>query len=226
MSRNAQQVLAMVRRRVLNGAYPEDHRLSEVSIARDMGVSRTPARTALVALEAEGLIEKRAGRGYSIRPISTADVTKAIDVRAVLEGLAARSLALNGMSPEIEEVLGRCIAQAAMVLEADNPDPDLIGGYQEANLLFHQTIMDHCGNELISHTFERIRHLPLAALGTLAFDPTDIKRERMRLTVGHSQHVILFDAFQKRDAARAEAMMREHSHATLNYADLFVRKDA
>lgn len=225
MARNAQQVLARVRRRLLNGGYPPDHRLSEVSVAREMGVSRTPARTALAALEAEGLIEKRDGRGYSIRPVSNVDVEKAVAVRAVLEGLAARSLAETGMSAEVEAILAECIARSAAVLEADDPDPDLIGGYQEANVIFHQTIMDRCGNELVAHAYERIRHLPLAALGTLAFDPTNLKRERMRLTVGHSQHVILFDAFRRRQADRAEVMMREHSHATLNYANLFV-KDA
>lgn len=226
MSKSTQQVLAQVRRRLLDGGYAPDHRLSEASIAREMGVSRTPARTALAALEAEGLIEKRAGRGYSIRPVSSADVAKAIDVRAVLEGLAARSLAENGMSAEVEDRLSGSIARSAAVLETDDPDPDLIGEYQAANVVFHRTVMEQCGNALIGHAFERIRHLPLAALGTLAFDPSRSQHhERMRLTVGHSQHVILFDAFRKREAARAEAMMREHSHATLNYANLFAAPD-
>ena len=84
--------------------------------------------------------------------------------------------------------------------------------------------MYHCGNDLIAHTFERIAMLPLTGLGTLAFDKTNWRRERMRLTVGHSQHVIIFDALKKRDGQRAEAIMREHSNATLNYADLFVKK--
>jgi|GEM_PF-5530882 len=47
--------------------------------------------------------------------------------------------------------------------------------------------MTQCGNELIAHTFERIAMLPLVELGTVAFDPTNLKRERLWLTVGHSQ---------------------------------------
>ena len=224
MASSEQKVLAIVRRNILNGDYGEHDRISEVAIAQALGVSRTPARTALAALEAEGLIEKRKGRGYSARPIRTADVAKAIEVRGVLEGLAARNMALNGMSCGAEEKLRNSIACSTAVLESDEADSDLIGGYQEANVIFHETIMYECGNDLIGHTFERIRHLPLTALGTLAFDQANVNRERMRLTVGHSQHVIIFDAIQKRDAARAETMMREHSHATLNYSDLFVQK--
>ena len=66
--------------------------------------------------------------------------------------------------------------------------------------------------------------LPRTALGSLAFDRTTLKRERMRLTVGHSQHIIILDALSNRDAQRAERMMIEHSHATLNYHELFVDK--
>jgi GntR family transcriptional regulator, vanillate catabolism transcriptional regulator len=224
LTTHEQKVLAIVRRKVLNGAYTTEDRISEVAIAEEMGVSRTPARAALIALEAEGLLEKRTGRGYSARPIRTEDVAKAIEIRGVLEGLAARKLAENGMSAKTEDLLQGSIRQSAALLETTEPDADLIGGYQQANVVFHETLMRDCGNDLIGHTFGRIRHLPLTALGTLAFDPANLERERMRLTVGHSQHVIILDAIRKGDGNRAEVMMREHSHATLNYSDLFARQ--
>ncbi len=211
-----------MRRKVVNGDYNSCDRISEVAIALEMGVSRTPARIALAALEAEGLLEKRKGRGYSVRPIQSQDVAKAIEVRSVLEGLAARNMAQNGMTADTKRRLQNSIRQSAALLESHQPSDDLIGGYQQANVIFHETLMNNCGNEFITHTFERIRHLPLTALGTLAFRPTNLDKERRRLSVGHSQHVIILDAIEKRDGARAEAMMREHSNATLNYADLFV----
>ena len=224
MPSSAEHVLAVVRRQIINGERVPGDKISEVGVAADLDVSRTPARTALAALEAEGLIEKRDGRGFTVRSVSVADVAKAIDVRSVLEGLAARTLAHQGMSPETEEKLLHSIAQSQAILESEDATTDFIGGYQEANTLFHETIMNDCGNDLIGHTFERIAMLPLTGLGTLAFDKTNWRRERMRLTVGHSQHVIIFDALKKRDGQRAEAIMREHSNATLNYADLFVKK--
>ncbi len=50
-------------------------------------------------------------------------------------------------------------------------------------------------------------------------------RERLRLTVGHSQHVIIWDAICNQDAIRAENIMREHAQAPLRYAELFLGED-
>lgn len=224
MASSAQHVLAVVRRRILSGTLQPGEKITEVGIAGELDVSRTPARTALAALEAEGLIEKREGRGFTVRSISAADVANAIAVRAVLEALAAKTMAENGLDAQSEEALRTSIQMTEQMLETDGPDVDHMGIYQEANALFHETIMWNCGNDVIAHAYERIAFLPLTALGTLVFDPANTRREKLRLSVGHSQHVIIFDALMKRDSARAEAMMREHSHATLNYADLFVHK--
>lgn len=225
MGSSAEHVLAVVRRQILAGDRAPGDKIAEVGVAAELDVSRTPARTALAALEAEGLIEKRDGRGFTIKSISVADVEKSIKVRAVLEGLAARTMAETGMSPETEAKLRNSIAMSQEILDTDEPEIDYIGQYQEANRIFHETVMHDCGNDLVGHAFERIARLPLTALGTLAFDRTTLKRERMRLTVGHSQHVIILDALIKRDGQRAERMMIEHSNATLNYEQLFVDKD-
>lgn len=223
ISTSDKHVLTVVRREILNGTRAPGEHISEAAIARDLDISRTPARTALAALEAEGLIEKREGRGFTICSISAADVANAIEVRAVLEGLAASALAQSGMSDAVADALLHSIRITAELLNSDEPDVDAFGVYQDANKLFHQTIFDGCGNALIAHTFERIAMLPMTALGTLAIKKMDFRRERMRLTVGHTQHVMLFDTFDKRDAARAETLMREHSRAILNYEDIFVQ---
>lgn len=224
MSVRTENVLAILRRQILSGDKEPGERINEAAVAAELGVSRTPARTALTALAAEGLIEKRQGRGFTVGQVSAANVAKAVEVRASLESLAAGLLAENGMSEQVEAVLLDVTSATQELLDTNDPDHDIIGGYSSQNQIFHETIMRECGNELINHAFERIAMLPMASLGTLAFDPSDFARQRMRLTVGHSQHVILFDAFKQRDRLRAETIMREHSMATLNYADLFVRK--
>ena len=107
-------------------------------------------------------------------------------------------MAMNGISREVESRLAASIEQTAASLES--PGIAMMDEYQEANIVFHHTIMMECGNELIAHTYERIRHLPFAELGTLAFENANYERERTRLTVGFSQHVIILDAIRRRNA--------------------------
>ena len=218
-----QRVRAAVRRKVLQGSYAPDDRISEVTIAEELNVSRTPARAALIALEAEGLIEKRAGRGYSAKQISPSDISKAIQVKAALEGLAARFMAETPMSDEVQSRLELSLAMTERLANASEISMAHVEIYQEANVIFHETIMHDCGNEFVRASFERIEHLPMLSLGAFAFDPTQLERERMRLTVGHAQHVIIYHAIRNQDIARAETNMREHGNAMVNYADLFLK---
>ncbi|MGR3502473.1 GntR family transcriptional regulator [Pseudaestuariivita sp.] len=224
MHSSAQHLQSVVRRQIVTGDRDPGSRISEMALAAEFDVSRTPARTALAGLEAEGLIEKREGRGFTVKSISSADISNTIAVRASLEALAAKTMAEQGMSAEVEATLLASIETTEDILASDTPVQELLDNYHAANVVFHETIMKGCGNDLILHTFERIAALPFAKLGSLVFEGTNPRRQHMRLTVGHSQHVILLDALRKRDGARAEAMMREHSHATLNYSSLFVHK--
>lgn len=223
MASSTERVLAIVRRQILDGARSPGERISEVGIAGDLDVSRTPARTALAALQAEGLIEKRDGRGYTVRSISALDVAKAIAVRSALEALAARTMADEGMDEDVEETLRNSIAASEAIVTSRDPDLDHIGAYQEANTVFHRAIMGRCGNELIAHTFARISMLPFAGLGALVTTAATLEQERLRLTVGHAQHVLILDALKRRQPDRAEALMREHSGSSLGYAALFTQ---
>jgi len=116
MSSSGQHVLAVVRRQILSGARAPGEKISEVAVAGELAVSRTPARTALAALEAEGLIEKRKGRGYTVRSISQSDVANAIAVKAALESLAAKTLAERGLNAETDAALCRSIAVTQAML--------------------------------------------------------------------------------------------------------------
>jgi tripartite-type tricarboxylate transporter receptor subunit TctC len=68
-------------------------RLAEIPLAQQLGVSRTPVRRALAMLAQEGLVSESESRGYLVREFSFQEVLDAIDLRGVLEGHAARSVA-------------------------------------------------------------------------------------------------------------------------------------
>ena len=78
---------------ILTGEYGPEERLIEEQLAERLGVSRTPIRQALTMLEAEGLVEITPNRGATVCSFSVEDVWDIYDLRAVLEGHAARRAA-------------------------------------------------------------------------------------------------------------------------------------
>ncbi len=217
-----ERVLMTLRRLIMDGSIAAGEKITEVGLSGLLNVSRTPVRLALRTLEVEGLIQKRSGRGYNVVDFDFEDTSKAYEVRGVLEGLAARSLAQKGLSDEVDEVFRKSLGLTSRALERLNDRCESgVDLYQEGNSLFHETIMQECGNSFIPFTYNRLESLPLLKLGVLVFNREAYDTEVLRLTIGHGQHLVVYDAIKKGDAARAEAMMREHSHATVAYSMLF-----
>lgn len=220
-----QRVLTALRRLIMDGTIPSGEKITEVGLSSLLKVSRTPIRLALKTLEVEGLIQKRDGRGYTVCDLDFDDLSKAYEVRGVLEGLAARRLAMSGMSKDVEDKLRHSLELTGEGVRLIGAHDDKgVGMYQEGNTLFHQTILNACDNAFVPFTLARLENLPLVRPGTLVFNPDNFDTEFQRLTLGHGQHLIVFDAIRQRDPGRAEALMREHSHATVSYSMLFSKK--
>lgn len=216
------RVVASLRQMIMDGSLPAGEKISEVAVSHQFNVSRTPARLALRTLEVEGLIKKRQGRGFTVQALNFNDVSKAYQVRGVLEGLAASTLAHKGMPDGIQNRLVLAIDAMDHVLHLPDPVEQMVAAYQEANTQFHETIMTHCGNEFVGFAFARMASLPLVALGTVVFNVEKADDELMRLRFGNMQHRLILDALQKRDPQRAEALMREHANQVPVYTGIIV----
>jgi len=217
-----QRVLSELRRMILEGEFSANEKISEVSVAEQFGVSRTPAKLALARLEMTGLIEKLPGRGYSVREVKLEDIEKILLTRGTLEGVAAGYMAAHGVSKIAEQAFVHALHLSGEIVRKNAVSMDDIEIYQEANTLFHTTIMEHSGNEYAKLAFDRLRHLPMAELGAVAPNTDRLDGEFLRMSIGHAQHTIIYEAIKKGDAMRAEMAMREHANATLDYARLFV----
>ncbi len=97
---SGQQVLLKLRKMIISGELEGGARIAEIPTAELLGVSRQPVRIAFRLLEQEGLLIKNPTRGYTVREISEQLVHDALEVRGVLEGLAAKTLAEQGLSEE------------------------------------------------------------------------------------------------------------------------------
>ena len=76
------------------GLIPEGTKITEREVSQLLGISRMPARDALMALEHEGLVQSRPDGRYVIQ-LTENDVRDILQVRAALERLAAELAALN-----------------------------------------------------------------------------------------------------------------------------------
>jgi len=216
------RVVTALRQMIMDGTLGAGEKISEVVVSNMFDVSRTPARLALRALEVEGLLRKRDGRGYTVMALDLGDISKAYEVRGVLEGLAAGTLARVGMKPDVECGLLHAVQDMDKALASDCPIPDRAAAYQEGNIRFHELIMQHCDNQFIGFAFARMESLPLVALGTLVFNSDRKEEELMRLKFGNMQHRLILDALTRRDPQRAETLMREHANQIPVYSRLFV----
>lgn len=224
MSKPGQRVLSTLRQMIISGELAAGERLAEIPTAERLGVSRTPVRIAFRALEQEGLLTKLERRGYRVREVTPEEVGGAVEVRGVLEGLAARQAAERGLSPEQRKGLLECLDWGDALFEKGYVTEDDLEVYHDLNRRFHALIIEASGNPAIGSALSRNEHLPFASVSSLTVDRNNLEREYRRFNFAHMQHHAAFDAIDHRQGARAEGIMREHAQATLRYAELFASK--
>ena len=85
----------LIRQAIVDGRLPPGQRLKEEELARELGISRTPVREALLILQTEGLVDAAPNRGAVVRSHDADDLEDLYQLRALLEGYAARRAAAN-----------------------------------------------------------------------------------------------------------------------------------
>lgn len=121
--------------------------ISEGQLAKELDMSRTPVREALVALEKEGIVEIHCGVGALVKPLSTGDILHLFEIRMLLEPLAARTALYHIPQKEMEKF--RTKFEALLKL-ADAPEEERIRSYVEVDSAFHLMITDYSENPFIA----------------------------------------------------------------------------
>ena len=91
-----EQVVNAIVSEIVDGELPSNSRLIQDDLARAYGVSRQPVQQALLLLRDRGLVREAPGRGLIVSPIDPDFVRKLYEMRATLDGLAARLAAERG----------------------------------------------------------------------------------------------------------------------------------
>lgn len=221
MAKQGQRVVATLRQMILSGELSPGERLAEIPTAEQLGVSRMPVRIAFRTLEQEGLLTKQPRRGYRVRSVTAEELRGAVEVRGVLEGLAACQAAQKGLCGTQRKGLIECLREGDTLFAKGHVTEEDLEVYHDLNRRFHGLIIEASANPAIAAALARDEHLPFASISALAIDRNHLELEYRRFNYAHMQHHAAFDAIEQGQGARAEAIMREHANAALRYAALF-----
>lgn len=201
---------------LLDGRLAAGASVSIDKLARNLGVSPTPVREALVEIEATGMVQRVAHRGYQVAPpMSAQQAAELADARLLVETEAAR-WAARLQDPDLLPQLRsahRAHAEAAWAVhEWDgvtldrNRLPVTLVPYFEADWSFHQTILDHCGNRFLRGmigglgvSMQRMRQSP--------------RRGPLDADLAVAEHGRVLAAIEARDPEAAVDAMRAHIEA-------------
>jgi DNA-binding GntR family transcriptional regulator len=176
------------------GTLRPGERLIEVEIAERLGISRTPVREAIRQLESDGLVSHLPRAGSVVRTLEYAEIAELYEMRAVLEGTAARFAARAASEIEITE------------LDAINAEmraaPDTRALF-DANRQFHSVLLNAARNRFLVRAVEAVQKT-LLILGPSTLEESARADEAIR------EHEKIVAALRARNADAAEAAMRRH----------------
>jgi len=187
----------LIRRMIIEGRLQPGQRLKEEELARELGISRTPIREALLTLQAEDLVVATPNRGATVRVHDADDLHDQYELRALLEGFAARRAA-ERVTPEQVDVL----SASCMRFDALSRDDDLRGVVRE-NLFFHNTILEIANSGRLTALVRKVIELPLVYNSYRWYSA-----DQMRISVHYHRQIA--KAVAEGDADRAELVMKEH----------------
>jgi GntR family transcriptional regulator, vanillate catabolism transcriptional regulator len=197
---------------ILSGDLRPGERLTELGLAERLDISRTPVRNILPRLAAEGFIEEAGKRGYQVKTFNEDESWDALELRALLEGQAAKLLAQKGASDAVLVALDACLAEGDALFEKRHLDIEDETQYGAMNARFHRIIVEACGSPLLQVFVERANMVPFVAPSVILFDRVGLRRAFDYLFRAHGVHHAIVEAIRGRDASRAEFLFREHAH--------------
>lgn len=178
-----EMVMSRLEQAIVDGEFSLGEAISEETLAKTFGVSRTPVRDALTALQRSGLVVVLPKRGSFVFQPSAADTAALCDYRFLLEreGLrlshaVARSGALASMTTALGAMETSLTADAV--------------AYGRADTRFHQAFLDHCGNPYLAEAY-RLASGKVAALRTHL--TAHVEERRVNSLDEHRRMVALFE---------------------------------
>ena len=190
-------LIATLKERIITWKYPPEHRLTEDTLCREFGVSRSPVREALRVLATNGFVRRTANRGYAVRQVKVNEVEEMYEVRLALELYVVESLATRG-APADE------LAAMAKAWNAVRRRPKrAVEELAALDARFHERLASLFGNATLMRQLEAINER-LHLFRTIDFAKTD------RVAGTCAQHLAIIDRIAARDVVGACDALRQN----------------
>lgn len=197
----AEQAYVCLRRAIMDGRLAPGATVSQVAMAQQMGLSRTPLREAVRMLQREGLVDGGANRMLRVATLSYREVEELYAMRIANEALAIR-LTVSDATHTDDHFLLSCLDR----LNAHTPDGG-VESWEREHRFFHMYLVHGGGrrlcallSDLYDHT-ERCRRLYITS-------------NPRAMSMGAVEHEAIVQAVRERDAARAAAELARHLSRT------------
>ena len=181
-----------IQRRILSGERKAGDRLSQQSLAKELGVAQGTVRESLLELQWLGLVDSIDRLGVFVEKLDGPRICEAYQVREVLEGLASRLACDHVGRADIAQL--RQMADDILKF-AKRKDVQQMGATDHA---FHLCIISLSRNKILVRLTETYRILGMAVWA--ARDPKMV----------HAEHLRIVDAIESNQADEAEQLARQH----------------
>ncbi len=146
----ANLVQSEIERMILEGELDSGAKLTESTLADQLGVSRGPVREAFRMLEEAGLVQTEKNRGVFVRHVPIEEALEIFEVRAVMDLYVGRKLAAGLGTKEVRELRQLTDAMDQAVKAGNAQD------YHRFNLRFHDRLLELAGNAKLTATYRKL----------------------------------------------------------------------
>ncbi|MBB5755088.1 GntR family transcriptional regulator [Prosthecomicrobium pneumaticum] len=191
------QAAEEIRARIVRGVFQLGEPLSEIALANELGVSKTPVREALMELKRQGLVEVHPQRGTFVFDMNATQVEQLSEQRAILE-TAALALALGKDRAALGRRWREIVEAMRQALTEDDAER-----YRTLDGDFHRTMFELADNPFLLEAFDLIAFRVQALRNRLSRDP-DLN------STSFQEHIRLAEMVEGGAAAPIDATLRGH----------------
>ena len=190
-------VTDLLRTGILTGRFAPGERLIELQLSEHFDEGRAAIRSALVELEKEGLVQREANRGATVRRISLAEAIQITEARAALEGLVAQHAARNATQADRSGLRTTLAEMRKAVAKGE------LLAYSNLNAALHERLREISDHAIANELVRNLRDRAASHQFRLALMPG---RARQSLP----QHAAIVQAVVAGDERSAAEAMRAH----------------